>query len=323
MRRKIHGILGSLGLFWMLFFPVSLLAQSATEVGLRLDVDKRRVEVGESLTLTLEFKQVATGSSSVMQEPSIPTPENFQIRGNSSTTQITMMNGQTMQVSTTTFELVATKAGEATVGPALLIYQDDQGMRRQVKSNEIHVTVVEKTGFSLFGKKKAEPPVANPVPPAANTPDDLRAIKGLPPDFPWLKFLFWSVVLVLIIGFFVRQLRKWKRTPGKAVPPGKAAELRAAFKKLNDDLSAEQFCLGLSNLVRECLQYRYGFSAVDFTTEEILKELEKQKMSADERGGTEKCLKTCDRVLYADGNLTGRDALRTACSALLPKISKN
>ena len=37
----------------------------------------------------------------------------------------------------------------------------------------------------------------------------------------------------------------------------------------------------------------------------------------------EKCLKTCDRVLYADGNLTGRDNLRALCSALLPKAPKS
>ncbi len=37
----------------------------------------------------------------------------------------------------------------------------------------------------------------------------------------------------------------------------------------------------------------------------------------------EKCLKACDRVLYADGNLTGRDALKTLAANLLPKASNN
>jgi hypothetical protein len=131
------------------------------------------------------------------------------------------------------------------------------------------------------------------------------------------------LVLFLIVGFVWRQLRK---PAGSAVaaPLGKAAQLKDAWKKLgNEELSSKEFCLGLSSLVRECLQYRFGFSAVDFTTEEILKEVQKNKMSDDEKTAAEKCLKTCDRVLYADGNLTGRDNLRTLCSALLPKVPKS
>jgi hypothetical protein len=46
------------------------------------------------------------------------------------------------------------------------------------------------------------------------------------------------------------------------------------------------------------------------------------KVSEEDKSAAEKCLKTCDRVLYADGNLTGRDALRVACSSLLPKGQK-
>src|SRR5579863_2245552 len=72
-------------------------AQQA-EVGLRMDVDKRQVEVGEHLTLTLEFKQIGSGNTSVMGEPQISTPENFEIRGQSSSTQVTIINQQTAAI---------------------------------------------------------------------------------------------------------------------------------------------------------------------------------------------------------------------------------
>src|SRR5260221_12117615 len=84
-----------LGMALVGFLGTRVFAQQA-EVGLRMAVDKRQVEVGESLTLTLEFKQVGSGNTSVMGEPQISTPENFEIRGQSSFTNITMMNQSTL-----------------------------------------------------------------------------------------------------------------------------------------------------------------------------------------------------------------------------------
>ena len=110
-------------------------------------------------------------------------------------------------------------------------------------------------------------------------------------------------------------------THASGAPPLEgAARLRAAWKKLDEeDLTGREFCLGLSELVRECLQYRFGFPAVDRTTAEILAELRNHKLTADETAAVEKCLRTCDRVLYANGNVGGRDTLRTLASVLLPK----
>ena len=317
----------ALSLVWtaMAVMPGLLWAQQ--EVGLKMDVDKRQLEVGDSLSLTLDFKQVGTTNSAVVQEPSIPSSENFEIHGSSSSTRVFIINRQATEVSTTTFHLTATKAGTVQLGPALLIYQDPDGKRREIKSNIVTVTVSEKSGFSLFGKK-AEAPAPTAVPaaaPAVPTPDDLRNIKGLPSDSTnWISFAFWLVVFVLIGGFVWRLFTKKPAGPKKVNPVGKEAELKQAWKKLgNDDLAAKEFALGLSNLVRECLRYRFGFEAVDCTTEEVLNELAKLKVTDTEKGAAEKCLKTSDRVLYADGNLTGRDALRNACAVLLPKTNKD
>ncbi|HUO57231.1 MAG TPA: BatD family protein [bacterium] len=308
-------------------FTAALAMAQQAEVGLRMEVDKRQVQVGENLTLTLEFKQVGSGNSSVMGEPQISTPEHFEIRGQTSSTQVNMINQQTMAISTTRLELTATKPGTETLGPALLIYQDASGKKQEIKSNVATVTVVEKSGFSLFGKKSAPaPPPANqtaPPPPQAPA-DDLRDVKPLLPESNMvIKALIALLLLGLVAGFIWRQLNQPVRGRA-ALPVGKAALLKDAWKKLsNEELSGKEFCLGLSNLVRECLQYRFGFPAVDYTTEEILKELKKFKITDDEFVSAEKCLKTCDRVLYADGNLTGRDNLRSLAQALLPKAPKN
>ena len=321
-----------LGMVLASLLTAGAFAQQA-EVGLRMDVDKRQLEVGEHVTLTLEFKQIGSGNTSVMGEPQIATPDNFEIRGQSSSTQVTIINQQTAAISTTKLELVATKPGTETLGPAVLTYQDPQMKRREIKSNQVTVTVVEKTGFSLFGKKKKVNPQAQTQPQAAPNPaaavnqaapDDLRGIKPLLPEsFMLIKTIFWVTLLALIVGFVWRQLRK--PVASMATPPlVKAAQLKDAWKKLgNEDLTGKEFCFGLSNLVRECLQYRFNFPAVHYTTEEILKTLPKYKLTDDEFVAAEKCLKTCDRVLHADANLTGRDNLRSYCSALLPKVPKN
>ncbi len=317
-----------LGLFAMTFWgslgTLPVMAQQGGEtIGLRMDVDKRQVEVGDHLTVSIEFKQVGSGNSA-NGEPSISTPEHFEIQGQSSATQVTIINQQEAMVSTTRLSLVATKAGDETLGPALLIYQDPQGQKHEIKSNVVTVTVVEKSGFSLFGKKNSSPsPTPEITPTESDEPRDVKPL--LNDSHTGLRVLFWLVVAALVAGFIWWHFRQKGPVSSPTVAPlGKAAQLRDSWKKLsNEDLSSKEFCLGLSSLVRECLQYRFGFSAVHYTTEEILKEMAKSKATEDEKISAEKILKTCDRVLHADGNLTGRDALRALCSPLLPKIPKS
>src|ERR1039458_1104962 len=96
-----------LGFALAMVLATKLFAQQEA-VSLRMDVDKRQVEVGDSLTLKVESKQIGSGNVSVMGEPEIPTPENFEIRGQSSFTSITMLNQNTVATTTTEKHLVAT-----------------------------------------------------------------------------------------------------------------------------------------------------------------------------------------------------------------------
>lgn len=298
-------------------------------MGLSLEVDQRQVEVGDKLTVTIEFKQIGTVTNAV-RGPSIAALEHFQNVGTSSATQVSMINQQTAEISTTRLTFEATTSGEQTVGPAVLIYQDPQLGRRELRSNVATVTVVEKSKFSLFGHKKKENPPPNPPlaagNPPANTGNDLKDIKSLIPEstaYQLFRVFFWLVVLILLLIVGWKFLAKKK--PGGFVPVlSEEARLREAWRKLgSEDLGGKEFCLALSSLVRECLQYRFGFPAVDFTTEEILKAVAKNKLTDDERVAVEKCLKACDKVLYADGNLGSKENLRTLCSVLLPKVKKN
>jgi hypothetical protein len=309
----------------MLVLPLWAWAGPVTtpdEAGLRLLVDQREVEVGSSVKVSIEFRHI--GNESVaMGSPQLPALEHFQMGwATSSFTNVAYNQGKEVVTSTNQFDLKAVSEGEQTLGPALLIYQDSHGKKIELRSNQVTIKVVPKTGFSIFGKKKAgaQPPV-----PTA-TPEDLSDLKPLMPESHLLlRFLVWGAVALLVLGFVLWKFFLSKPSaPATAPTPGKAAQLRDRWKKLADeDLSSKEFCEGLSSLARECVQYRYGFQAVNFTTEEVLRAMAKVKSTDDERVAVDKILRTCDRVLHADANLTGRDNLRALCSALLPKVPKS
>ncbi len=259
------------------------------EVGLRMDVDKRQVEVGESLSLTMEFKQLVVGGNVISAEPNLPTPELFQARGSFTSTQVTIVNQKTAQVTTTHLNLVAVKPGSETLGPASVIFQDPSGKRREITSNVINVTVTEKKGFSLFGgSKSGSNATADQTPATPPSGDDLRGLKPLLPDplLLLLKIAIWILVIMLIVGLIAWKV--WgsqKKTPKSAVPLGQEGGLREAWKKLaGDELSSEAFCRSLSTIVRECLEYHFGFPAVDNTTEEIFRELKNHQLTLVLRG---------------------------------------
>ena len=194
-------------LLLMIFVLAAPLAAQAPsqgeEVGLRLDVDKRQLEVGESLSLIIEFKQLVVGGNVISAEPNLPTPELFQARSSSTSTQVTIVNQKTAQVTTTHITLEAVKPGSETLGPASVIFQDPSGKRREITSNVINVTVTEKKGFSIFGGAKPTPPPEGNQPSTSQPDDALRGLKPLLPD-P-LLFLFKAglliLILLLIVGF--------------------------------------------------------------------------------------------------------------------------
>ena len=90
----------------------------------------------------------------LLENPSCQPPRISKFGGNHLSRVSSIINQNTVATTTVEMHLVATKVGTETLGPASLFYQDAQGKKREVDSNKVTVTVVEKTGFSLFGKRK-------------------------------------------------------------------------------------------------------------------------------------------------------------------------
>ncbi len=319
-KKSIWKVLGlGLGVLAYLGGGAVWAAASSDQVGLRLTVDKSQLEVGDSLTLTLEFKQIGSGNGIEAQTPSIATPENFELRGNQMSTQVIESNGNVYEVMTTKCTLVATKEGVEDLGPASLIYQDPKTGRQEIQSNTVRVTVTPKSAFSFFGHKAAPAAAVTPAPSA----DDLQDVKPLVPHYGVLGIFIWILAAILIVGFAARL---WKRKPVKSAAPASSPEdddWRDSLKKLfNEDLPAKDFCLKLSVWTRECLADRYGFPAEDYTTSEILKALRGVKAPPELQEAAEKCLRVCDRVLYAEGMIGSKDNLKAWALVLAPRAKK-
>lgn len=323
-----------------LFLALGLGAASARaqsdQMGLRLEVDKREVKVGESVHLTIEFRRMGSGNVSIVRQPSIATPQLFDVRGSSSSTQVSMDGQQMVEISSTRVTLVASRAGTETLGPAVMVYQVPGKDREEIRSNGVMITVVEKPAFNPFAKAaKKDPPPAKAAndnalpsaPPAAPTPaprEDIRDLKPILTGIAWsLKILFWLIALILAVWGASRLVRRIMARRRVAAPvKGQGNLLRERWRRLSDEgLTGVEYSLEVSELLRECIEHRHGFPAPDLTTREVAAAMKKAGASPDSREAVDRCLRLCDGVLYAEGSLTLKDrqTMKATVGELLPK----
>lgn len=263
------------------------------DASLQLAVDNREVAVGETLKVRVIFQEKGTGGSVVLREPALPTPRLFVIRGIGTQSNIAMVNQQVVSVITTEFTLLAKGPGEEDIGPAVLIYEDAQGRRREIQSSSTRVRVVEK------GKRKAPPAVPSTIPsPSPPAAGDLRDIKLLlePPRTWWS---FFAALAAAVAAFFV--VLKFFGKRKQNVPRSSGIESwRLAWKALSrggEELATDAFALSFARLVREGLSLLLAESMLEKTTEEIQKRLEAQKKI--DRVLWTAWLEKSDRVLFA------------------------
>jgi len=103
----------------------------------------------------------------------------------------------------------------------------------------------------------------------------LKDVKNFGNQYAWLYYIIpiAVVALILVIWFILRkkpQIEAARSAPLKS--PWEAARERL-MKLKNSDLEPKPYYIELSDAIREYLQRRYGFSALDMTTFEIRQEI--------------------------------------------------
>jgi hypothetical protein len=139
---------------------------------------------------------------------------------------------------------------------------------------------------------------------ATNTIPDIRDIKppiDIPSGLEWL----WPVLAVLFlatIAFIVWQMWRTSRL-NVPVEPLVPVHIRAK-EKLQKALELigqpKQFCILVSDTVRQYLEERFAFHAPERTTEEFLRELsETNLLTEDQKESLGRFLENCDLVKFA------------------------
>ena len=124
----------------ILVLLVSCVSAFADTPGLKVSVDRTRVEVGGQVILTVTL--TAEGD---LPAPELPIPDGFDVTGRSSytTQQVNITNGRvvTTRNNSYVYTLRATREGNFAIGPALVVY----GGRRH-ESSIVRVNVVRGSG---------------------------------------------------------------------------------------------------------------------------------------------------------------------------------
>ena len=124
-----------------------------------------------------------------------------------------------------------------------------------------------------------------------------------PGFLPWLLLLPVIAVVILLL-FAVLHLLKLgilKNSPGSLIDPVRAArqKLKSLDRQLSKGLPPSEGYENLSNILREFLQHRYRFRAMEQVTQEIADELDFRQVRA--RDTVLKLLLRADFIKFADG----------------------
>ena len=232
----------------------------AMDLQLHAQVDKDHVQLGESIVYQVSLQ--LNGQSSFT--PQLQTPEfqqqGFQVRSGPQQQQnVSWVNGVVTQNVTISWQIMAIKSGDLTLGPCVVRLKDPaQGeITRRSETLTIHV---EKAGaFVIPPTPTAVAPESTPTP----LPPQADGLRPIRPDmpFPWAQVAGLGALAAGLLGFMA-----WlalRRPKPKAAPvvrnPGQVAlyELEQARRLLAEGKGPEYF-RQVSRVLRSYLGVRLG-----------------------------------------------------------------
>lgn len=266
-----------------LLLPLSLYGQAEVSS----QVDRSTITIGDLITYTVEIKY-DPGLEILKPSPGGNLGQ-FQIHDFSVSDE--EMQDKRM-VQTFTYIISTYDTGEWEIPPTGIGYMDSSGNTHILKTQPITITVES---------------ILDP-----NAPPEIKDVKPpelLPRKYIWIYILAGSILGLAIL---IWGLLYWKRKRAKGlglfeaetpkVPPYELAMQRLNtlnLSNLENKEAIKLYYIELSDILREYLEGRFLFSALEMTTDETLQELKEIEFSDENWNYAEEVLNLSDLVKFS------------------------
>lgn len=288
--RRVYSLIILAGL--MLSAPV----RGQDRISVESTIDKQSITIGDHVRYTVKISadtsllvdSLAVGTNLGMFEIKDYTPRKSEVSGG-------------MRVSTESYEITTFTTGDYQIPPITIRYQDRAGESKTIATDPIAIKV-----NSLLKGEEGE---------------DIKPLRG-PKDYEG-RIPLWVLITAAAVALGVLLFLYFYRRAGKPIDLGREAvdnrlpweialaELQALR---NSDLIAKglykPYYLRLSEVFRKYLERRYGISALERTTHEIIGEFRGLALDKVEEEAIRKLLEECDLVKFAKYDPTQADIER-------------
>lgn len=262
-------------------------AANAQSVSATLRADSNEIQIGDPLNIRLTVKH-PTGMV-------VPFPVITDTLGNLEITGVSKIDTSTEGASKVLSQLYTVSAfdsGQYHAGPVRIYYKNSDGAPDSVFSNDIPVTV------NTLDVDTAKP---------------FKGIKApLTVPYVWQEFTYYiiaGVVLVLLIAAAVILWRRYKKQKPAAVErprPKDPAHIwaRKELRKLEEEKvwqkdEVKLYYSRLTDILRQYLEYRYNWYAMESTTEEIEVQMGQYHLKEKAKENLLAILRAADLVKFA------------------------
>lgn len=282
---RVQGSKIAIAFLWSLVF--GLWSSANAQVSATLRADSSQIQIGDHLNIRLTISQ--PNNYTVSFPVITDTLGNMELI---SASKIDTSVESDKKILTQLYTVSAYDSGEYRAGAVKVFFKNSNGESDSVLSNEIPITV-------------------NTL--DVDTTKPFKAIKA-PLDVPysWKEFIWYIVTFIVLMTVVIAGAILWnKRRKQKPLvverpKPKDPAHIwaRKELKKLEDEKlwqnnETKSYYSRLTDILRQYLEYRYNWLALESTTEEIQSEISNYNLKEKAKENLLSTLRTADLVKFA------------------------